>query len=109
MKRENFIHLVQFNVATAKFDIGSPKIKDFIDSLDIVNVTADQTASFVWRLKDYNNNAIDIKAFDNTRTIAESKIRLAHPQKNGENPRAFTFKKSFSTEAANCYKISEGS
>lgn len=145
------MHLAELNIARAKYDMDAPEIKDFVDNLDKVNGIAEQSAGFIWRLKDDSGNATDIQAFDDPRvvlnmsvwldvdslkdfmfktfhrdimkrkgewldrpkeatyvlwwveeghipTIDEALTRLHHLRANGESPKAFSFKTTFSPE-----------
>ena len=58
------MHLAQLNIARAKYSLDAPEIKDFVDNLDVVNATAEQSEGFVWRLKDESGDATSIQAFD---------------------------------------------
>ena len=58
------MHLAQLNIARAKYPLDAPEIKDFVDNLDVVNATAEQSKGFVWRLKDESGDATNIQAFD---------------------------------------------
>ncbi len=61
---ERVMHLAQLNIARAKYPLDAPEIKDFVDNLDVVNATAEQSKGFVWRLKDESGDATNIQAFD---------------------------------------------
>jgi hypothetical protein len=63
------LYLAQVNVATLKFPIDSPQLKDFADNLDPVNVIAESSEGFIWRLKDDTGNATEIQAFDDPNII----------------------------------------
>ncbi|WP_404396165.1 DUF3291 domain-containing protein [Pseudoalteromonas phenolica] len=58
------MHLAQLNIARAKYPLDAPEIKDFVENLDVVNATAEQSEGFVWRLKDESGDATSIQAFD---------------------------------------------
>lgn len=45
-------HLAEFNFGTLKFDWDDPRVKAFVDGLDLVNGLAAQSSGFVWRLPD---------------------------------------------------------
>lgn len=49
-------------------------MKDFVDRLDEVNAVAEKSQGFVWRLKDDNNNATSIKAFDDDQLIVNMSV-----------------------------------
>ncbi len=66
--------LAQINIATAKYPLDGPELKDFIDNLDRINGIAEQSEGFVWRLKDDTNNATSIQAFENPNTIVNMSV-----------------------------------
>ena len=68
------MQLAQLNIAQAKYDLDAPQIKDFVDNLDIVNTTAENTPGFVWRLKDDSGSATNIQAFDDPNMLVNMSI-----------------------------------
>ena len=68
-------HLAQLNIARMiGSGINDPIMKDFVDLLDEVNEIAEKSKGFVWRLKDDNNNATSIKAFDDDKFIVNMSV-----------------------------------
>lgn len=57
------MQLAQINVARLLHSLDDPRIADFVDNLERVNVLAERSAGFVWRVKDETGNATNI-AFD---------------------------------------------
>ena len=57
------MHLAQFNVARLRAPMDDPLIDDFRTSLDRINVLAESSPGFVWRLQDDSGNATGIKPF----------------------------------------------
>lgn len=49
--------LAQLNVATVRAPLASPIMADFVANLDRINLLAEQSPGFVWRLKDEGGNA----------------------------------------------------
>lgn len=45
-------HLAELNFGTLKYDWDDPRVRDFVDNLDLVNGIAAQSPGFVWRLSD---------------------------------------------------------
>lgn len=45
-------HLAQYNIIRLKDELNSPIIKEFKDFLAPVNLLAEQSSGFIWRLKD---------------------------------------------------------
>lgn len=50
-------HLVQLNVAIAKFDMEDPRMAGFTDNLDRINGLADVSPGFIWRYTSDDNDA----------------------------------------------------
>ena len=68
-------HLAQINIGRMiGINIHDPIMKDFVDKLDEVNAVAEKSKGFVWRLKDDNNNATGIKAFDDDQLIVNMSV-----------------------------------
>jgi len=68
-------HLAQINIGRmVGATINDPVMKDFVDLLDEVNEVAEKSKGFVWRLKDDENNATNIKAFDDERMIVNMSV-----------------------------------
>ena len=49
--------LAQMNVARLRAPLDSPQLADFVGALDRINVLADRSPGFVWRLQDESGNA----------------------------------------------------
>ena len=45
-------HLAQYNIIRLKDELDSPIIKEFKDFLEPVNLLAEESDGFIWRLKD---------------------------------------------------------
>jgi Domain of unknown function (DUF3291) len=58
------MHLAQLNIGKPLGPMDGPVMRDFKNGLDLVNGIAERSPGFVWRLKDENNNATAIRAFD---------------------------------------------
>ncbi len=58
----NTKHLAQFNIIRLKDDLDSPIIKEFKDFLAPINLLAEESDGFIWRLKDENGeSAADVE------------------------------------------------
>ncbi len=55
--------LVQLNIARMKEPLESPSMADFVANLGRINALAEQSAGFVWRLKDESGNAVAMRPF----------------------------------------------
>ena len=62
---ETRFYLAQLNVARLLAPLDSPEIKEFADGLEPINVLAEKSPGFVWRLKDETGDATDFKPFPN--------------------------------------------
>ncbi len=60
-------HLAQLNIAEMRFAADSDGMAEFMNALDAINLLAETSPGFVWRLKEESGNATQIKMFnDNT-------------------------------------------
>jgi len=57
-------HLAQLNIARMKFEPEDPGLKDFMDALDPVNRSAEQSPGFVWRLVSSENGSPELQEFE---------------------------------------------
>jgi hypothetical protein len=67
-------HIAQLNVATAVAPLDSPELADFMAALDGINVLAEASAGFVWRLRSDSGNATDIKVTDDPSFIVNMTV-----------------------------------
>ena len=74
MTRAASFHLAQINVARALEPLDSPRLADFMASLDRINALADATPGFVWRLQSESGNATDIQAGDDPLLIVNLSV-----------------------------------
>jgi GNAT superfamily N-acetyltransferase len=56
-------NLAQLNIATLRHPIDDPRSADFVDGLDIVNESGEQSPGYVWRLQSEGGDATDIQVF----------------------------------------------
>ncbi len=59
------MQLAQVNIAEMLAPINDPIMEDFVNNLDRINILAEQSKGFVWRLKGEEGNATAITVFDN--------------------------------------------
>jgi hypothetical protein len=57
-------HLAQLNVARPLAPLDSPLLADFMANLDRINLLAEQSPGFVWRLQSEEGNATSFRVFD---------------------------------------------
>lgn len=50
-------HIAEFNVGTLRHDWDDPRVKGFVDGLDLVNAVAERSPGFVWRMTDDDMDA----------------------------------------------------
>ena len=85
--------LAQFNVARMiGVTIEDPIMKEFVDNSDQVNLLAEASEGFVWRLKDESNNSIGFNPFNDDQVITNLSV-----WKDIETLESFTYK-TFHTE-----------
>jgi hypothetical protein len=58
------MHLAELNIGKFRYPTTDPRMAGFMDNLDRVNALAERSPGFVWRLKDDNNNATDLRVGD---------------------------------------------
>lgn len=62
--------LAEINIARIKgVNIEDPIMKEFVDNLDAINVLAETSEGFVWRLKDEDNNATAFNPYNDEQVI----------------------------------------
>jgi hypothetical protein len=67
--------LAQINVARMKgLNINDPIMKEFVDNLNVVNSLAEQSAGFVWRLIDENENATSLNPYNDEQVIVNISV-----------------------------------
>ena len=67
------LHLAQLNIGRLRYEVGDPRMADFVDNLALVNGLAERSPGFVWRYQDDSGSAIDTRPFaGDPRTVAPS-------------------------------------
>lgn len=72
------MNLAQLNIARLLAPIDSPQIAEFVAQLDPINALAEQSAGFVWRLKDDSGNATGISPFGDDFMIVNMSVWENH-------------------------------
>ena len=67
-------HLAEINIAKMIAPLNSPVMAEFVANLEPVNLLAEKSAGFVWRLKDDSNNATAIKVYDDEFIIVNMSV-----------------------------------
>jgi hypothetical protein len=60
------MHLAELNIGRLKYEIGDPRIAEFVDNLGRINAMAERMPGFVWRLvgDGSNDGALEMRPFD---------------------------------------------
>lgn len=68
-------HLAQINIAKAIADLDDPRMAEFVLQLDEVNVLAEQSPGFIWRLKSEDGNPSSyIRAYDDPKLLINMSV-----------------------------------
>ena len=70
---ENF-QLAQINIAKLVSPIDSPPLADFVADLGRINLLAENSKGFVWRLKDETGNATHLNPFNDPLVIVNMSV-----------------------------------
>ena len=57
-------HLAQFNIARIRYPLDDPRMREFVENVELVNGLADQIEGFVWRLQDESGHAMNMRVYD---------------------------------------------
>jgi hypothetical protein len=57
------LHLAQLNIGRLRYEVGDPRMAEFIDNLAFVNGLAERSPGFVWRYQDDSGSAIETRPF----------------------------------------------
>jgi hypothetical protein len=66
------MHIAEFNFGTLKHDWDDPRVKGFVDGLDLVNGAAERSDGFIWRLSD-----AELEASESDADVFEGNDRIA--------------------------------
>jgi hypothetical protein len=62
-------HIAQVNIGRVKAALDDPRMTGFVNRLDEINLLADQSPGFVWRLQTSAGNATYLRPFDDDRIL----------------------------------------
>jgi hypothetical protein len=88
-------HLVQLNVGRLRAPLGDPSVREFADALDRINLMAERSPGFVWRMTAPSGH---VSSYDgDERTIANMSVWTSyeHLRRHGPTPRAFSLRRRF--------------
>lgn len=66
--------IAQINIALMKAPLDDPIMTEFVAALDAVNMVAEQSPGFVWRLQTPSGNATDIRAYSDPRMLVNLSV-----------------------------------
>lgn len=66
--------LAQLNIAQARDAMDSALMKGFVDRLEEINLLAESSAGFIWRLQTEEGDATSIQAFDDPALIVNMSV-----------------------------------
>lgn len=68
-------HIAEINIARMRgVNIDDPIMKEFADNLDNINILADSSPGFVWRMKDDTNNATAFNPYNDEQIIVNVSV-----------------------------------
>ena len=67
-------YLAQFNIARLKHPIDDPRTAEFVANLDKINLLAEESDGFIWRLKDETGNATEINIYNDPLMIINMSV-----------------------------------
>lgn len=62
-------HLANMNIARFRYELGDPRLADFMDNRDKINGLGESSPGFVWRLKEESQDAVLNDTFEDPRII----------------------------------------
>lgn len=68
------MHLAQLNIGKIKYPLDDPRMAEFVENLAWINVLADISPGFVWRLQADEGNATSIEAYDDLDIIINMSV-----------------------------------
>ena len=67
-------HLAQINIGRLVAPMDDPRVRDFAQAIEAINLLAESSNGFLWRLKDETGNATSIQAFDDPLLIVNMSV-----------------------------------
>lgn len=74
MGADGRFHLAQVNIGRIRAPMDDPIMAEFAGALAAMNVLAEQSPGFVWRLKEDSGNATSIAAFPDSRVLVNMSV-----------------------------------
>ena len=66
--------LAQINIATTRYPLGGPEMKEFVDALGAINALAESSPGFIWRLTGEGDNATEYRPYDDDQIIVNMSV-----------------------------------
>lgn len=66
--------LAQLNIGRLRYPKTDPRVKDFMDALEEINLLAEGSPGFIWRLKEDSGNATEIEVNNDPRIIVNMSV-----------------------------------
>lgn len=67
-------HIAQINIALPLAPLDSEQLYGFVSRIDEINIVAEQTQGFIWRLKGEADNALALRVFEDERMIINMSV-----------------------------------
>jgi hypothetical protein len=67
-------HIAQVNIGRIRAELNDPIMKGFVDNLETINLLAEASPGFVWRLQTDEGNATYLRPFNDERTLLNMSI-----------------------------------
>lgn len=67
-------YLAQINIAKMKAPLDDPIMAEFANALDEVNLVAENSPGFIWRLQTSSGNATDVKAYSDPKMLVNISV-----------------------------------
>jgi hypothetical protein len=86
-------HLAQLNIGRARAAITDPVMQGFVAKLEEINVLAERTPGFIWRLQTEDGDATAIRPYGDERIMINMSVGA-----DLESLRAYVFRSSLAAE-----------
>lgn len=81
------MYLAQFNVARIRYPITDPRMKEFVDNIDLVHRIADRVGGLIRRVQDDSGNALNIPTLNDSTLVPNLTV-----WKDWQSLQSFAFK-----------------
>lgn len=63
------IVIAQFNIGKIRYPLDDPRMKDFVDNINLVHKVAENIGGLIHRIQDESGNALNIKLYDDPNIV----------------------------------------